>query len=243
MEFLILIFAIVIILASFGYNSKKADRNIDLWTTFAERQGGHFENDASFFRNPANVGSVTLNKDGRELLVRVRVENSGENSVVYTRVQGDIQQHRDINITRTSFTKMFRGGRVTTGYQDFDERFVVFCGEELWARRVIALGVFLRERFLASDIDLSVELIGRHMIVERKGSADSVEFLEELLEFARQVAELLDNTHPPALGYEAEGRLSIAESEDNAGALTIASASGGAITSVDGGADDREDDS
>ena len=58
MEILMVLIAIVIVLASFGYNANKKDKNLEMWRAFAERNDGNFVDRASMLRNPANVGEV-----------------------------------------------------------------------------------------------------------------------------------------------------------------------------------------
>lgn len=242
MEILMVLIAIVIVLASFGYNANKKDKNLEMWRAFAERNDGNFVDRASMLRNPANVGEVTMKKDDLDLLLDVRVESSGDNAVLYLRARTNIKQQRYIQIIRSTLIRQLTGGRIDTGYDDFDSRFVVFSDQELWAKRVVSLGVFLRQHFLASDNGMSINLEVGELTVESKGAPSSIEDLEKHVAFTLDVAKLLENTAPPELGYEAGGRLSLAEMEVTDGALTISSANAGAITSVEREEEDEEQD-
>lgn len=207
------------------------------WGRFAERHGGVVEVSGAIFKPIA--ATVRLPVGGQFFTMRRHQVGSGNNATVYTQMKAAVATHRRLKVTKALLLLSRAAAKVgaqdiTVGFPDYDDAFVIKGSDERWVRALFALNEPLRRAHLRHRAR-SIELEGGELTVQQLGELHDQDALDELLAFTQMLVEAIHSVPELALGSEEmQGQLSLAEAPEEKGALSVAGAGPGELTSTDG---------
>lgn len=220
------------------YGTTRRSRSVEVWEEFARNNESELEQSEGRVQNEDDIGSVRLKRGGRSILATGYPKEQTDATVPASQVVIHIHSFKAdlwIAYNPERWLRPSRGNEITTGYEDFDKLFEVSSANELWTKRALSTGGFLREELMENKKKLSISLQSGRLTVDKIGAPKFAEELDDLVDLALDIAELFENTTVPSLidQRRAAGALTLSEEEDAEGALTVADAPDGAISPAD----------
>lgn len=231
---IVIVFFVIVFLISKRKRNRRP-RSVEVWEEFAKNHSSTLEPPSEGVKNIDDIGSVRLKKGGRTILASGYAKESGDAVIPASRITmhiGNFEADVWIIYSLGRWIQHARMTMVKTGYEAFDKRFEVYSEQALWTKRALSTGDFLRQHLMDNGKDFSILLGNGELIVDKVGAPKFTEELDELLDFALEVAAHFESTTVPSLADQrrAIGALSLSEEEDAEGALTLTNAPEGAIS-------------
>ena len=238
MEALVVIAIFVIAFLWDRYGTTRRSRSVEVWEEFARNNESELEQSEGRVQNKDDIGSVRLKRGGRSILATGYPKEQAEATIPASQVVIHIHSFEAdlwIAYNPERWLRPSRGNEITTGYEDFDKLFEVSSANELWTKRALSTGGFLRKELMENKKRLSISLQSGRLTVDKIGAPKFADELDDLVDLALDIAELFENTTVPSLADQrrAAGALTLSEEEDAEGALTVADVPDGAISPAD----------